>query len=303
VGKGSRVISNELEYCLNDAFHRARAARHELLTVEHLLLGILDAPRVREILTGCGAQPVQLKQQLQEHIDQSTPRLDQSDGQEVRPTVGFERVLQRAVFHVQSSGNKEVSVANVLVAIFSEKQSHAVYLLQREHVGRADVVNYLAGGKRDVGDEKKNRVDRKTVDRKTVAQPKPGIFAVTGSTLRTARLLGPALIGIALTGWINQGLIAGPARPGFAAYVYLIGTVMFVAGLALIRAHNIWSRRWPVLITLVGWFAVSAGLGCMVAPALSLQVGQNAPVLNGLLLALLGVGIFLTTKAYKKSAG
>ena len=148
------MLSNELEYCLNDAFHQAREARHEYLTVEHLLLAILDTPKVREILRACGADLAKLKQEVKEHIDQSTPRLDESEEREVQPTLGFQRVLQRAVFHVQSSGKKEVGVANVLVAIFSEKQSHAVYLLNRQHVARLDVVNYISHGLSKIAEEK-----------------------------------------------------------------------------------------------------------------------------------------------------
>jgi ATP-dependent Clp protease ATP-binding subunit ClpA len=151
------VLSNELEYCLNDAFHQAREARHEYLTVEHLLLAILDTPKVREILRACGADLVKLKQELKEHIDQSTPRLEETEEREVQPTLGFQRVLQRAVFHVQSSGKKEVGVANVLVAIFSEKQSHAVFLLNRQHVARLDVVNYISHGLSKIADEKPDK--------------------------------------------------------------------------------------------------------------------------------------------------
>ncbi|GAC1455448.1 MAG: ATP-dependent Clp protease ATP-binding subunit ClpA [Steroidobacteraceae bacterium] len=140
------MLSNELEFCLNDAFHQAREARHEYLTVEHLLLAILETPKVREVLRGCGADLARLKQELKNHIAQSTPKLDEGEEREVQPTLGFQRVLQRAVFHVQSSGKKEVGVGNVLVAIFSEKQSHAVFLLNRAHVTRLDVVNYLSHG-------------------------------------------------------------------------------------------------------------------------------------------------------------
>jgi ATP-dependent Clp protease ATP-binding subunit clpA len=153
------VLSSELEYCLNDAFHQAREARHEYLTVEHLLLAILDTPKVREILRACGADLARLKQELKEHIDQSTPRLSETDDREVQPTLGFQRVLQRAVFHVQSSGKKEVGVANVLVAIFSEKQSHAVYLLNRQHVARLDVVNYISHGLSKISEEKAEKED------------------------------------------------------------------------------------------------------------------------------------------------
>jgi len=152
-----KVLSNELEYCLNDAFHQAREARHEYLTVEHLLLAILDTPRIREILRACGADLAKLKQELKDHIDQSTPRVEEGEEREVQPTLGFQRVLQRAVFHVQSSGKKEVGVANVLVAIFSEKQSHAVFLLNRQHVTRLDVVNYISHGLSKIAEEKTDK--------------------------------------------------------------------------------------------------------------------------------------------------
>ena len=153
------MLSNELEYCLNDAFHQAREARHEYLTVEHLLLAILDTPKVREVLRACGADTIKLKQELKDHIDQSTPRLEEGEEREVQPTLGFQRVLQRAVFHVQSSGKKEVGVSNVLVAIFSEKQSHAVFLLNRQHVTRLDVVNYISHGLSKIAEEKTDKED------------------------------------------------------------------------------------------------------------------------------------------------
>lgn len=148
------MLSNELEYCLNDAFHQAREARHEYLTVEHLLLAVLDTPKVREILRACGADLGQMRDELKEHIDQSTPKVSEGAEREVQPTLGFQRVLQRAVFHVQSSGRKEVGVENVLVAIFSEKQSHAVFLLNRQHVTRLDVVNYISHGLSKLAEEK-----------------------------------------------------------------------------------------------------------------------------------------------------
>ncbi len=151
------MLSNELEYCLNDAFHQAREARHEYLTVEHLLLAILDTPKVREVLRACGAELGKLKHELKEHIEQSTPRVEEGEEREVQPTLGFQRVLQRAVFHVQSSGKKEVGVANVLVAIFSEKQSHAVFLLNRQHVTRLDVVNYISHGLSKIAEEKTDK--------------------------------------------------------------------------------------------------------------------------------------------------
>jgi ATP-dependent Clp protease ATP-binding subunit ClpA len=140
------VLSSELEYCLNEAFQKARDARHEYMTVEHLLLSVLDTPRVREILKACGADLTRLQADLQKFVDETTPTLAADDEREVQPTLGFQRVLQRAVFHVQSSSKKEVTVANVLVAIFSEKQSHAAYLLSLQDVARLDVVNYISHG-------------------------------------------------------------------------------------------------------------------------------------------------------------
>ncbi|HEY5559957.1 MAG TPA: ATP-dependent Clp protease ATP-binding subunit ClpA [Steroidobacteraceae bacterium] len=140
------MLSSELEYCLNEAYQKARDARHEYMTVEHLLLSILDAPRVREILKACGADLARLSGELQKFIDETTPALAADDDREVQPTLGFQRVLQRAVFNVQSSGKKEVTVANVLVAIFSEKQSHAAYLLSLQDVSRLDVVNFISHG-------------------------------------------------------------------------------------------------------------------------------------------------------------
>jgi ATP-dependent Clp protease ATP-binding subunit ClpA len=140
------VLSSELEFSLNQAFREARTQRHEYLTVEHLLLALLDAPRVREVLEGCGAELKRLADELRQHIAAKTPLLPTEDEREVQPTLGFQRVLQRAVFHVQSSGKKEVGVVNVLVAIFSEKQSHAVYLLARHNVTRLDVVQYISHG-------------------------------------------------------------------------------------------------------------------------------------------------------------
>ncbi len=140
------MLSSELEYCLNEAFQKARDARHEYMTVEHLLLSVLDAPRVREILKACGADLARLQADLQKFVDETTPALAADDEREVQPTLGFQRVLQRAVFHVQSSGKKEVTVANVLVAIFSEKQSHAAYLMSLQDIDRLDVVNYISHG-------------------------------------------------------------------------------------------------------------------------------------------------------------
>jgi ATP-dependent Clp protease ATP-binding subunit ClpA len=142
------MLSSELEYCLNEAFQRAREERHEFITVEHLLLALLDTPGVAEVLKACGADLARLGRELKEFIDDSTPRLrgEEEEETDVQPTLGFQRVLQRAVFHVQSSGRKEVTPVNVLVAIFSEKQAQAVYLLGTQDVTRLDVVNFISHG-------------------------------------------------------------------------------------------------------------------------------------------------------------
>lgn len=148
------MLSAELENCLNKAFQLARDGRHEFLTVEHLLSSILETTAVKDVLQSCGADVAVLAKDLLDHIEQSTPRLPEGDDREVQPTLGFQRVLQRAVFHVQSSGRKEVAVTNVLVAIFSEKQSHAVFLLSRQDVSRLDVVNYISHGMSKTDDDK-----------------------------------------------------------------------------------------------------------------------------------------------------
>jgi ATP-dependent Clp protease ATP-binding subunit ClpA len=140
------MLSSELEYCLNEAFQNARDNRHEFMTVEHLLLALLDIPKVHEILKACNSNLGELRSQLVDFIDEQTPRLPVDDETDVQPTLGFQRVLQRAVFHVQSSGKKEVTGSNVLVAVFSEKQSQAVYFLALQDIARLDVINYISHG-------------------------------------------------------------------------------------------------------------------------------------------------------------
>jgi ATP-dependent Clp protease ATP-binding subunit ClpA len=151
------MLSTELEFCLNEAFRRAREQRHEFMTVEHLLLALLDVPASIDILKACGVNLTALRGELTEFIDETTPRLADTDEQDVQPTLGFQRVLQRAVFHVQSSGRKEVTASNVLVAIFGEKQSHAVYLLGLQDVSRLDVVNFISHGLTRGGEEPSER--------------------------------------------------------------------------------------------------------------------------------------------------
>lgn len=148
------MLNKALENTLNDAFRIAREYRHELMTVEHLLLALLDNPEASQALRACGLNFANLKGELEEYIECSTPQLDINNSDaETQPTLGFQRVLQRAVFHVQSSGNTEVTGANVLVAIFGEQESHAVYLLNKHDVTRLDVVHYLSHGLSKIDDE------------------------------------------------------------------------------------------------------------------------------------------------------
>ncbi|OYD26137.1 ATP-dependent Clp protease ATP-binding subunit ClpA [Oceanimonas baumannii] len=148
------MLNKDLESTLNDAFNEARRSRHEFMTVEHLLLALLENPAAREALMACGADLEQLKRETHSFIEQTTPLIPVGDDEiETQPTLGFQRVLQRAVFHVQSSGNAEVTGANVLVAIFSEQESQAAYLLKKVGVGRLDVVNFLSHGIRKDGEQ------------------------------------------------------------------------------------------------------------------------------------------------------
>ncbi|MDR7341778.1 ATP-dependent Clp protease ATP-binding subunit ClpA [Pantoea alhagi] len=143
------MLNQELELSLNMAFARAREHRHEFMTVEHLLLALLSNPSAREALEACTVDIVALRQELEAFIEQTTPVLPVTEEErETQPTLSFQRVLQRAVFHVQSSGRSEVSGANVLVAIFSEQESQAAYLLRKHEVSRLDVVNFISHGTR-----------------------------------------------------------------------------------------------------------------------------------------------------------
>ncbi len=140
------MIAQELEVSLHMAFMEARQKRHEYITVEHLLLALLDNPSASEVLRACSANLDELRRQLTDFVDENTPVIGGSDEVETQPTIGFQRVIQRAILHVQSSGKKEVTGANVLVAIFGEKDSHAVYFLHQQGITRLDVVNFIAHG-------------------------------------------------------------------------------------------------------------------------------------------------------------
>ncbi|MBH0058856.1 ATP-dependent Clp protease ATP-binding subunit ClpA [Pseudoalteromonas sp. SWXJZ94C] len=148
------MLNKDLELTLNAAFREARTRRHEFMTVEHLLLALLDNPSAGEALNACGVNISGLKTELLEFIDETTPVIpDLEEERETQPTLGFQRVLQRAVFHVQSSGKNEVTGVNVLVAIFSEQESQAVYLLKKNDVSRLDIVNFISHGISKADDE------------------------------------------------------------------------------------------------------------------------------------------------------
>ncbi|MFY8055404.1 MAG: Clp protease N-terminal domain-containing protein, partial [Limnohabitans sp.] len=142
------MIAQELEVSLHMAFVEARQQRHEFITVEHLLLALLDNPSAAEVLRACSANIDDLRKSLSNFIADNTPQVSGTEEVDTQPTLGFQRVIQRAIMHVQSTGNgkKEVTGANVLVAIFGEKDSHAVYYLHQQGVTRLDVVNFIAHG-------------------------------------------------------------------------------------------------------------------------------------------------------------
>lgn len=140
------MFSKDLEFSIGQCYKQAREARHEFMTVEHLLLSLLENPSAVAVLRACGADLTRLGQELRNIISETVPVLAADDTRDTQPTLGFQRVLQRAVYHVQSSGRKEVTGANVLVAIFGEKDSHAVYFLGQQEISRLDVVNYISHG-------------------------------------------------------------------------------------------------------------------------------------------------------------
>src|SRR6266853_2070221 len=155
------MIAQELEVSLHMAFVEARQKRHEFITVEHLLLALLDNPTAAEVLRACAANIEELRKALGDFIAAHTPTVAGAEEIDTQPTLGFQRVIQRAILHVQSSGKKEVTGANVLVAIFGEKDSHAVYYLQQQGVTRLDVVNFISHGiaKTNSGDAAKANSD------------------------------------------------------------------------------------------------------------------------------------------------
>ncbi|MDE2131776.1 MAG: AAA family ATPase, partial [Betaproteobacteria bacterium] len=140
------MIAQELEVSLHMAFVDARQKRHEFITVEHLLLALMDNPSAVDVLRACGADIEALRKELSDFVREHTPKVPGEGDVDTQPTLGFQRVIQRAILHVQSSGKKEVTGANVLVAIFGEKDSHAVYFLTQQGISRLDMVNFIAHG-------------------------------------------------------------------------------------------------------------------------------------------------------------
>jgi ATP-dependent Clp protease adapter protein ClpS len=140
------MIAQELEVSLHMTFVEARQRRHEFITVEHLLLALLDNPTAAQVLRACGADMDELRRTLAGHVREHTPCVAADREVDTQPTLGFQRTIQRAILHVQSSGEKEVTGANVLVAIFGEKDSHAVDLLQQHGIKRLEVLNYISHG-------------------------------------------------------------------------------------------------------------------------------------------------------------
>ena len=153
------MFSKDLEFTIGQCYKQAREARHEFMTVEHLQLALLENESAAGVLRACGADIDKLSNDLRSIIAETVPLLAGDDARDTQPTLGFQRVLQRAVYHVQSSGRKEVTGANVLVAIFGEKDSHAVYFLGQQEISRLDVVNYISHGVARITDESAAKTD------------------------------------------------------------------------------------------------------------------------------------------------
>ena len=153
------MLNAELELTLNQAFNRANEERHEFMTVEHLLYALTENPSAAEVLLSCGAHLDELRKQIAAFLEETTPLIPTDEERDPQPTLGFQRVLQRAVYSVQSSGKREVSGINVLVALFGEQESHAVYLLGLQDVTRLDVVNYISHGISKILDDESDEGD------------------------------------------------------------------------------------------------------------------------------------------------
>lgn len=165
------MLSQELEYSLNSAFQAARDERHEYITVEHLLGALLDNAAAVRVLRACGGDVDSLRKSIGEFLDENVPKVPGAADVDTQPTLGFQRVIQRAVLHVQGAGKKEVTGANVLVAIFAEKESHAVYFLHKQNITRFDVVNFISHGISKVPGENQNELPAPDDNEESGAQP------------------------------------------------------------------------------------------------------------------------------------
>jgi ATP-dependent Clp protease ATP-binding subunit ClpA len=166
------MLSQELEFSLNSAFQNAREKRHEFITVEHLLAALLDNPSAARVLRACGGNIEELRRSLNSFLEENVPKLAPGSKIDTQPTIGFQRVIQRAVLHVQGVGKKEVTGANVLIAIFGEKESHAVYFLHKQNISRFDVVNYVSHGISKVPGETQNELPAQEESEESAATEK-----------------------------------------------------------------------------------------------------------------------------------
>ncbi|MDA8114424.1 MAG: ATP-dependent Clp protease ATP-binding subunit ClpA [Acidithiobacillus sp.] len=184
------MIDKSLEQSINQAFQMARQYGHEYASVEHLLLALLDNPDGMDVLSACGADRTHLSAELQRFLERKVPAMGPAGTVNTQPSVGFQRVIQRALYHVQSAGKEAVSGANVIVAIFAERESHAVYFLQKEHVTRLDVVNFLAHGMRkdEVMDEEEEEVEGTTEKKGNSKDPLTAYARNLNAMARAGRL-------------------------------------------------------------------------------------------------------------------
>ncbi|MEP6938698.1 MAG: AAA family ATPase, partial [Rudaea sp.] len=177
------MFSKDLELTIGQCYKEAREARHEFMTVEHLLLALVDNPSAAAVLRACGGDLAKLGKDLKAIILETVPVLPPADERDTQPTLGFQRVLQRAVYHVQSSGRKEVTGANVLVAIFGEKDSHAVYFLNQQEVSRLDVVNYISHGVAKIGQDSAQPAPEQSKDSEGGDEPRGNPLSEYASNL------------------------------------------------------------------------------------------------------------------------
>ena len=184
------MLSKELEYSLNNAFKNAHDQRHEFITVEHLLLALLENDTAKPVLLSCGCDIKTLRGQLSLYIDETISLIPEGIQRETQPTLGFQRILQRAVFHVQASDKKEVTGANLIVALFSEQESHAVYLLHKQDISRLDVVNFLAHGISKIEQESEANPEIQTAQEDSGGQKPESSLEKFTTNLNQEALLG-----------------------------------------------------------------------------------------------------------------